>query len=87
MKDRFSTRAPSFSAPAAHGFAITADDESDLEETTRALYIGNGGTLTASLASGAVVTFESLASGTLLPIRASRVLATGTSASAIIGLS
>lgn len=87
MKDKFATRAPSFNAPASHGFAVTAHDTADLPEITRALYIGGTGDIAVTLASGASVTFENVAAGTLLPVRAARVLETGTSATAIVGLS
>lgn len=87
MPDRFQYSTPSLSGPASHAFAVTPSDGSDLSETTRALYVGTGGALAAVMASGATVSFGSVASGTLLPIRVVRVLATGTTASAILGLS
>lgn len=87
MPDRFQYSTPSLSGPASHAFAVTPSDGSDLSETTRALYVGTGGALSAVMASGVTVTFGSLASGTLLPVRVTRVLATGTTASAILGLS
>ena len=86
MPDRFQYSTPSLSGPASHAFAVTPNDGSDLSETTRALYVGTGGALAAVMASGATVTFASLASGTFLPVRVTRVLATGTTASAILGL-
>jgi hypothetical protein len=87
MPDRFQYSTPSLSGPASHAFAVTPSDGSDLSETTRALYVGTGGALAAVMASGATVSFGSVASGTFLPIRVVRVLATGTTASAILGLS
>jgi hypothetical protein len=86
MPDRFQYSTPSLSGPASHAFAVTPNDGADLAETTRALYVGTGGSVAAVMASGGTVTFASLASGTLLPVRISRVLATGTTASAILGL-
>ena len=86
MPDRFQTSSPSLSGPAAHAFAVTPNDSTDLSETTRALYVGTAGSLAAIMASGASVTFGSLASGTVLPVRVTRVLSTGTTASAILGL-
>lgn len=86
MSDRFSSHAPSLTGPASSGFAITPDDTQPLFETTRALFIGIGGNLAVEMASGAVVSFAPVSDGTLLPLRVVRVLATGTTAQAIIGL-
>ena len=86
MTDRFSTRAASLEGPATHGFAITPSDVTPLAETTRALYIGQGGDVAVNFASGASVTFAGLAAGTILPIRATGVLSTGTTASNLIAL-
>lgn len=86
MPDRFQYSTPSLSGPAAHAFAVAPNDGADLSETTRALYVGTAGSITAVMASGSSVTFGSIASGTVLPVRVTRVLATGTTASAILGL-
>lgn len=86
MPDKFQYNTPSLSGPAAHAFAVTPNDSSDLSETTRALYVGNSGSIAAVMASGTTVTFASVSAGTTLPVRVSRVLATGTTASAILGL-
>lgn len=86
MSDRYSDRSASLSAPASHGFAITPDDEDDLSEVVRAIYVGTGGTLSAVLKDGATLSFVGLADGSLLPVRASRILATGTTATDLVGL-
>ncbi|RDE08094.1 spike base protein, RCAP_Rcc01079 family [Pelagibacterium lacus] len=85
MTDRFSTRASSLEGPASAGFAIVPDDGADLVAVTRALYVGTGGTLAVRLAGGDAITFHNLPDGALLPVRAVRVLETGT-ASQIVGL-
>ncbi|WP_377291470.1 hypothetical protein [Rhizobium sp. SG2393] len=87
MPDRFSANASSLTAPASHGFAITPGDTADLPETTRAIYVGAGGTVTVRLASGATVTLADVPAGSLLPLRADRVLSTGTTAASLVGLS
>lgn len=79
-------RAASITGPAAHGFAVTPDDDTDLSQPVRALYVGSVGAVTVQLSSGAVVTFNGVAGGTLLPVIALRVHATGTTASEIVGL-
>jgi hypothetical protein len=86
MPDRFQYSTPSLSGPAAHAFAVTPNDSTDLSETTRALYVGTAGSVAAVMASGASVSFGTVASGTVLPVRVVRVLATGTTATAILAL-
>jgi hypothetical protein len=86
MQDRFAGYASSLEGPAGHGFAVTPNDGTDLSEVTRALYVGVGGTVAVTLQSGAELVLQGVAAGTLLPLRAQRVKATGTSASAIVGL-
>lgn len=87
MPDRFQNNAPSLSGPAAHAFAVTPNNSTDLPETTRALYVGGSGAIAAVMASGASVTFTAVVAGTILPVRVNRVLSTGTTATAIVGLS
>ncbi|MFM2279945.1 MAG: hypothetical protein RLZZ444_2176 [Pseudomonadota bacterium] len=86
MADRFQTTSPSLSGPAAHAFAISPNDTTPASETTRALYVGVGGNLSVTMASGGNATFTAVSSGTILPIRVTKVLATGTTASDIVGL-
>ncbi|QQM29712.1 hypothetical protein JET14_15600 [Martelella lutilitoris] len=86
MTDRFSSRNATPTSPAYDGFEITPDDAVPLEEVTRAIYVGIGGSMTATLISGETVTFENLPSGFVLPVRISHVLVTGTTAGALVGL-
>ena len=86
MQDRYDGHANSLEGPASHGFAIVPNDSTDLGEVTRALYVGIGGTLTVILQSGAELVLQGIVAGTLLPLRVRRLKATGTSASAIVGL-
>lgn len=66
--------------------AITPNDSTELEGVA-ALFIGTGGSLVVEPVSGGnTVTFTNVANATLLPVGAVRVLATGTTASGIIGL-
>jgi hypothetical protein len=85
MPDRFSGQAAGLTSPANDGFPITPSDTDELPELARAIYVGNSGTLVVELASGAVLAFSGLQSGTILPIRAHRVRATGTTAGALVG--
>lgn len=86
MQDSFQDFAPSISAPAYGGFAITPADGADLTELTRSLYIGTPGAVSVIMHSGAQLTFAGVTAGTVLPLRVRRVRATGTTATAIVGL-
>ncbi len=85
MSDPFDTYVTSLEAPAAGAFAITPNDADPLPETTRAIYVGVGGTLRVEMKWGGAISFLNLADGALLPIRATKVLS-ATTASAIVGL-
>ena len=77
--------AVAFSDPAENAIAVTPSDSVDLTGAPcRALYIGTGGNLSVII-GGATVTFSNVAGG-ILPIRASRVRATGTTATNIVAL-
>jgi len=86
MPDRFQYASPSLSGPASHGFSVAPHDSNLLAETTRALYVGGAGTIAVVLASGASLTFASVSPGTVLPVRATKIMATGTTATDILGL-
>lgn len=86
MQDRYATYTPGLESPARDAFSVTPSDSDDLPEVTRALYVGGEGNVAASLASGAEVIFEGVSAGTVLPLRVSKILQTGTTATAIIGL-
>ncbi|QQR35429.1 hypothetical protein JI749_13850 [Devosia oryziradicis] len=86
MPDQFSSHAPGLESPAAHGFAITPSDGADLADVTRAIYVGGSGSLSLTLLSGANVTLTGVAGGTLLPLRARAIKATGTTATSLVGL-
>lgn len=73
--------------PASHAEAVTPSDSVDLTYVSRGLWVGVGGNLSVVMASGATVTFAGIASGTLLPIRVSRVRSTSTTATTILSLS
>jgi len=86
MPDRFANTQASLSGPASSGFSITPSNSADLPETTRALYIGTGGSLSVRMLSGETLTLPNVLPGSLLPLRVTRVFATATTATAIAGL-
>lgn len=71
--------------PASRASAVTPSD-SQVIEICRALYVGSGGDVAVVMADGGSITFAGVASGTILPIQVSKVLATGTNAASINAL-
>lgn len=86
MSDKFQNFSSGLLAPATEAFAITPNDTTDLTLVTRALYVGTAGDIVAVMKSGSEVTFSNVPSGSILPIRAERIKATGTTATHILGL-
>jgi len=72
-------------APANSGFAVIPSSD-DFDNFARALYIGVGGDVRLETTSGDILDFLNLPNGTVLPVRARKVLAAGTTATNIIGL-
>lgn len=64
----------------AKGFAITPHDTNALAHPTRGIYVGVTGDITLVTAGGDQLLLKNVAAGMILPIRAVRVLATGTTA-------
>lgn len=75
----------STSSPAAW-FAITPDDDGDLPEAVRAIWVGNGGDLVLMGEDDNVETFENVASGYLFIASPKRVME-ATTATGLIGQS
>lgn len=68
--------------PAEHAFVVVPDVAFKYE--ARSLYVGTQGDLTVVMLSGATVTFVDALG--ILPVRCTKVLAAGLSASDIVGL-
>ncbi len=86
MTDRFDKHASSLESPATGAFVITPDDNTDLPETTRAIYVGTAGDLDLRMLDGQDIIFSGIPAGMILPVRATRVRLTATTATDIIGL-
>lgn len=84
--DAFSDMPATLSAPARDGAAVTPNDGADLSINSRAIYVGQAGNLAVVMVGGQAVNFTGIAAGTLLPVRVSRVRATGTTAGSIVAL-
>ena len=66
--------------------AVTPDDVNDLVNTSRSIYVGTAGDVSVHMIGQvAPIVFKAVPIG-ILPIRADRVLATGTTASDIVAL-
>lgn len=85
MTDKFRDRSSGLESPGYSAAEVAPSDAADLTTTSRALYVGFAGDLRITMASGDTVTFANLAPG-LLPVRAARVHATGTTASGIVAI-
>jgi hypothetical protein len=72
-------------------FAITPNDSTNLAEGTRAIWVGGAGNIKVTLVDDdgnhGGFTLVAVPAGTLLPLAARRVYATGTTATQLIGLS
>ncbi|MFV2092649.1 MAG: hypothetical protein ACC634_06150 [Hyphomicrobiales bacterium] len=84
MADPFSTMTPGLDSPAIDAFAITPNDSTDLTTVPRALWVGGLGDVPVITHAGTTVTFVGVQG--LLPVRVIRVLATGVTASNIVGM-
>ena len=87
MTDKFASCADSVAAPARSASALVPHDVNALPNTPKALYVGGGGSIVCRLVDdGADVTFVGVPAGAFLPVRASHVRATGTTATSIVAL-
>ena len=86
-QDKFENATDSLIAPAQVCFSISPDDNADLLQVTKAIYVGDGGDVTLrSLDGTSDVTFFNVPTGAILDVRARSVKDTGTTASSIVGL-
>lgn len=73
-------------SPASHAFTITPNDGADLTPSwAHALYVGGTGNLRVTTIYGDTVTFTAVPAG-IFPVSVRRVHATGTTATALVGL-
>jgi len=84
--DTFRNFSRSLVSPPEQGTAIVPSDSEGLDHVTRALWVGGGGDLRLGMLGGGEVTLAGIVPGSLIPIRAVQVFATGTTATAIVGL-
>ncbi|VVT02336.1 spike base protein, RCAP_Rcc01079 family [Erythrobacter sp. EC-HK427] len=86
-EDRYTAASDSVTAPARSCFAVQPDDTGTFPVAAKALYVGLGGDLVLRAQDDdADVTFRDVQPGSILPVRAVAVRATGTSAADIVAL-
>lgn len=91
FSERYETPSPGIhfddDRPVGNAFDVSPSDTVDLPGITRAIYVGTGGDVEVMMAAdNAVVIYVGVVAGTMLPIRARRVLAGNTTASNIVGV-
>jgi hypothetical protein len=85
MAEIFSGTAGGLESFATGGFAITPSDTVDMTKTARGIYVGAGGDVKIKTWDGSVITLVGCPQGAVIPYFVSRVYATGTTATSLIG--
>ena len=86
ISDQFENFHTGLNSPIEGGFDITPDDANDLPSVTRALMVTSEGNVAVSLRNGDTITLPGLTPGVIYPLRITRVLASGTTATGLKGL-
>lgn len=87
MTDKFASYAGASPAgPMTGGFAVTKSDVTIFAQPTRAVWVGGVGDLAVTYLDGTTDILQAVPAGTMLNIRVTQVLSTGTSATKISGL-
>jgi len=84
--DRFDRALDAVTSPARDAFAVVPHDTEPLARLPKALLVGSAGTLTLRAVDAAADVALAVTAGQLVPIRASHVRASGTSAGQIVAL-
>lgn len=71
--------------PGSGGFAVTPSDSANFSSNARSLYVGVAGDVAVVTPAGTVLLHKNVPAGAILPISASRVNATNTTAASILG--
>ena len=76
------------SKPAVNASVVTPSDTTDLARPARGLYIGGAGDIRLDTVGGQTnVLFAGTVTGSIVPVQATRIRATGTTATNIVALS
>lgn len=71
---------------AVDAVAITKSDSTTYAPLLRGIYVGTTGDVAVVTAQGTTITFSSVPAGAILPVFASKVMSTNTTASNMVGL-
>jgi len=74
------------SDPGSGHFSITPSDSTDFTNVTRGIYVGVGGDIVIVAKEGGALTYKNALAGTIIPVRATRVNSTSTTATNLIGI-
>lgn len=85
MADTFDGFRGGLQSPMTDGVAVTPSDSTVLT-TTRAIFVGGAGNLSVVTSAGTTLTLTGVIAGSWLPIRATKVRSTGTTATNIAAL-
>ena len=86
MSDPFDNHTPGLESPASRVLEITPSDAADLPMASRAINVAQSGLVQVTTVSGSTGSVY-IAAGVAFPVRATRIWATGTTASGITILS
>lgn len=86
MSDPFKEHQSGLTSPASAAFSISPSNGNPLANVTRAIYVGGTGDLRVTMKGGETVVLSQVQAGVIYPLRCTHVMATGTTATGIVGL-
>lgn len=88
VEEIFNYQHANLSGPVGRGFEVTPSDANDFAYQSRAIYVGVAGDVAVVFADDPdnPLIFPGVPAGSLLPVRASRINSTGTTAGNILAL-
>ncbi len=86
-KDNYGSQSDTITSAALAPYAVTPNNDVDLPIIPKGIWVGTGGDVRLrGINSAADVTFKAVPSGYIIPVRPSRIYATGTTATDIVAL-
>ncbi|WP_299734633.1 hypothetical protein [uncultured Roseobacter sp.] len=85
MADKFESFSEGLQSPPSNLVPIVPNDSTDLPNAVRSLNVAESGAVRVTTVSGNTATLF-IAAGIAFPVRAQRVLSTGTTATGIVGM-
>lgn len=91
VENHFRGHRTELDSPARELFAITPHDSTNFNQAIRGIYVGSGGdiavvTQDTTGADRTVVVFKNAVAGSIIPVQATRVNSTSTTATDLVGL-